>query len=98
MSARVAGVALAVCVAAAGVSLLGQERPMQLDDTKVPKGRPAPRLANGKPDLSGYWKGTTQTKPGGNIGKDLPGWKLPLTPAGESALKHNVTPTAHPQS
>ena len=42
---------------------------MRLDDTKVPKGRPAPRMANGKPDFSGYWKGTTQTSPGGNIGK-----------------------------
>ena len=39
-------------------------------------------MANGEPDLSGFWKGTTQTRPGGNIGKDLPGWKLPLTPAG----------------
>ena len=33
--------------------------------------RPTPRMANGKPDFSGYWKGTTDTKPGGNIGKDL---------------------------
>ena len=29
--------------------------------------------------------------PGGNIGKDLPGFKLPLTPAGEAALQHNLT-------
>jgi len=71
---------------------------MQLDDTKVPKGRPTPRMANGKPDLSGYWKGTTQTRPGGNIGKDLPGWKLPLTPAGEAALKHNLTATVDPEA
>ena len=65
---------------------------------QVPKGRPAPRMANGKPDLSGYWKGTTQTRPGGNIGKDLPGWKLPLTPAGEAALKHNLTATVDPEA
>ena len=78
--------------------LVAQERPMQLDDTKVPKGRPAPRMANGKPDFSGYWKGTTQTRPGGNIGKDLPGWKLPLTPAGEAALKHNLTATVDPEA
>ena len=38
------------------------------------------------------------TKPGGNIGKDLPGWKLPLTPAGEAALKHNLTATIDPES
>ena len=48
--------------------------------------------------LSGYWKGTRETKPGGNIGKDLPGWKLPLTPAGEAALKHNLTATIDPES
>ena len=74
MSPRVAhlsAVALCFAVAAATV-LMAQERPMRLDDTKVPKGRPAPRMANGKPDFSGYWKGTTQTSPGGNIGKDLP--------------------------
>jgi len=90
--------AAAVACAALGVVLVAQERPMQLDDTKVPKGRPAPRMANGKPDLSGYWKGTTQTRPGGNIGKDLPGWKLPLTPAGEAALKHNLTATVDPEA
>jgi hypothetical protein len=31
------------------------------------------------PTLSGYWKGLKDTKPVGNIGKDLPGFKLPLT-------------------
>ena len=36
--------------------------------------------------------------PGGNIGKDLPGWKLPLTPAGEAALQHNLTATIDPES
>ena len=40
--------ALAGLLALAAV-LVAQERPMQLDDTKVPKGRPAPRMANGKP-------------------------------------------------
>ena len=47
--------------------------------------KPAPRLPNGKPDLSGYWKGTRNTKPVGNIGKDLPGFQLPLTAAGKAA-------------
>jgi len=60
--------------------------------------KPAPRTADGHPDLSGYWKGTTDTKPGGNIGKDLPGFKLPLTPAGEAALRHNLTATIDPES
>lgn len=60
--------------------------------------KPAPRTAAGHPDLSGYWKGTSDTKPVGNIAKDLPGHKLPLTPAGEAALKHNLTATIDPES
>src|SRR5579871_6431525 len=60
--------------------------------------RPAPRTADGHPDLSGYWKGTRDTVPTGNIAKDLPGLKLPLTPAGEAALQHNLTATIDPES
>ena len=61
---------------------------------------PAPRTGDGHPDLSGYWKGTKATQPGGNIGKDLPGFKLPLTAAGEAALRqHNrLTATIDPES
>ena len=66
-------------------------------DNKSAPPKPAPRLG-GHPDLSGYWKGTRDTRPGGNIGKDLPGFKLPLTPAGEAALQHNLTATIDPES
>jgi len=38
------------------------------------------------------------TKPGGNIAKDLPGHKLPLTPAGDAAWKHNTTATVDPEA
>jgi hypothetical protein len=69
---------------------------LTVDDFKST--RPTPRTATGKPDLSGYWKGTKDTKPGGNIGKDLPGWKLPLTEAGEAALRHNLTATVDPEA
>lgn len=67
------------------------------DDVKSAKPKPAPRTADGHPDLSGYWKGTRGTITG-NIGKDLPGLKLPLTPEGEAALQHNLTATIDPES
>jgi hypothetical protein len=58
----------------------------------------APRTADGHPDFSGFWKGSRATRPVGNIGKDLPGFKLPLTPAGQAALQHNLTKTVDPES
>src|SRR5580704_16927287 len=93
--------ATAVC-ATLGSSLqplLGQgERSLTAVDDKIAKPKAAPRTADGHPDLIGYWKGTRDTRPGGNIGKDLPGFKLPLTPAGEAALRHNLTATIDPES
>src|SRR5215510_6632410 len=66
--------------------------------TRCESFKTAPRTADGHPDLSGFWKGTRDTKPVGNIAKDLPGLKLPLTPAGEAAWKHNVTATVDPEA
>jgi len=60
--------------------------------------KPAPRLKDGHPDFSGYWKGQRGMVPGGNIAKDLPGLKWPLTPAGEAAWKHDVTATVDPEA
>jgi len=74
----------------------GQDNPLTAVDVKSNK--PAPRTSDGHPDFSGYWKGTRDTTPVGNIGKDLPGFKLPLTPAGEAALQHNLTATIDPES
>ncbi len=59
---------------------------------------PTPRTADGRPDLSGYWKGTRATHPVGNIGKDLPGFRLPLTAAGQAALQHNLSKTVDPEA
>lgn len=70
--------------------LLGQE----------PSGPPkaAPRTPDGHPDFSGFWKGSPATRPVGNIGKDLPGFRLPLTAAGEAQLHVNLTRTIDPEA
>lgn len=61
--------------------------------------QPTPRGLDGKPDLTGYWKPLREAgKPGGNIGKDLPGFKLPFTPAGQAALEYNLTKTVDPEA
>src|SRR5580704_12863733 len=85
---------LALSAALPGRALGAQE----LTAPDIKSNRPTPRTADGHPDLSGYWKGTRDTHPVGNIGKDLPGFKLPLTPAGEAALQHNLTATIDPES
>ncbi len=62
-------------------------------------GGPTPRHADGRPDFTGLWSGIREPgKPGGNIGKDLPGFKLPFTPAGEAALQFNLTKTIDPEA
>jgi hypothetical protein len=62
-----------------------------------PKG-PTPKAADGHPDLTGYWRDDGNAHPHGNIGKDLPGFKLPFTAAGEAAHKYNVEHTIDPES
>jgi hypothetical protein len=69
----------------------------ELARADVKSSKPAPRTADGHTDFNGYWKSIRGTITG-NIGKDLPGMKLPLTPAGEAALQHNLTATIDPES
>jgi hypothetical protein len=86
-----------VLVSASAAALAQGDPSLTAPEVTGPR-RPAPRTADGHPDFSGYWKGQQSMTPGGNIGKDLPGWKLPLTPAGEAALQHNLTATIDPES
>jgi hypothetical protein len=69
-----------------------------LSTTPYPAG-PAPRLADGHPDLSGFWKPVKEPgKPGGNMGKDEPGFKLPFTKAGQAALQYDLTKVVDPEA
>jgi hypothetical protein len=96
----VAGSVLAQTPAAKPPDATGRENsPFSRNEADLPKG-PAPRTVQGHPDLSGYWVPShgPKDKPVGNLGKDLPGYKLPFTPAGEAALKYNVGHTVDPEA
>jgi hypothetical protein len=62
----------------------------------VPSANPAsvPRAADGKPDLSGFWKGPLLR----NMDKNVPGgFAAILTPAGKAAYEFNKTQTVNPE-
>jgi hypothetical protein len=84
--------------AAKATAVPAEERQLLFGEEPSSPSPPAPRAADGHLDLSGFWKGSPATTPVGNIGKDLPDFKLPLTAAGEAALKHNLTATVDPES
>jgi hypothetical protein len=88
--------ALTLLTFAAGQEQSGEGRGRR-QSAPVPTG-PAPKTADGHPDLTGYWRDDGNANPHGNIGKDLPGFKLLFTPAGEAPHKYNVEHTIDPES
>jgi hypothetical protein len=56
------------------------------------KSKPAPRLSNGKPDLSGFWQGPLLRTMFESVGGP------PFTPAGEAAYKYNMTESVNPEA
>jgi len=73
---------LTATIITAFASLLSAQEPTLTAPTLSPTS-PVPAMADGHPDLSGFWKGTRETTPVGNIGqKNLPAFKLPLDAGG----------------
>lgn len=58
-----------------------------------------PRGLDGKPDFTGLWRPVReQGKPGGNLGKDYPGFQLPYTAAGRRAELYSKNHTVDPEA
>ncbi|MET0293266.1 MAG: hypothetical protein ABW136_12985 [Steroidobacteraceae bacterium] len=110
LSRRIALRSLAVCIAvgtlAAGCSKPAAGPSSNENAADVLLGKPwqgateaAPRDANGKPILTGFWKLLREDgKPDGNLGKDRPGFTLPYTARGREALTFNQTNTLDPEA
>ncbi len=58
-----------------------------------------PRAAEGKPDFTGFWRPVReQGKPGGNLGKDYPGFQLPFNETGRRAVLYSMNHTVDPEA
>jgi hypothetical protein len=60
---------------------------------------PAPRGADGRPSLTGFWKLLHEPgKPDGNLAKDEPGFELPYSQKGRDVLQFNLSKTIDPEA
>jgi hypothetical protein len=58
-----------------------------------------PRGLDGKPVFTGLWRPVREPgKPGGNLGKDQPGFQLPFTEAGKRAVLYSQNHTVDPEA
>jgi len=83
-------------VAAFAVAVLASMAMLQSRQQAAPsaKPQPTPRTPDGKPDLSGFWRGPLLR----NMDKNVPGgFKAILTPAGAAAYEFNLTKSINPE-
>lgn len=60
---------------------------------------PTPQGLDGRPDFTGMWGPLREEgKPGGNLGKDFPGFQLPFSETGKRALLYAQNHTADPEA
>jgi hypothetical protein len=89
-----AAATLTLCVAAAVAAPAGNSQDTSRAAAQPPASRPAPRAPDGKPDLSGFWRGPLLR----NMDKNVPGgFKAIFTPAGAAAYERNRTKTINPE-
>ena len=85
---RSIGACCVLAVLAGGIAA-GQSKP-----SASAKPGPTPRAPNGKPDLSGFWRGPLLR----NMDKQIPGgFAAIFTPAGKAAYEYNLTKTVNPE-
>jgi hypothetical protein len=59
----------------------------------------SPHGLDGKPDFTGFWRPLKEPgKPGGNMGKDEPGFVLPFNETGKRALLYTQNHTVDPEA
>lgn len=82
--------------AASGIAILSWASVPAAAQSKAAKApaastKPAPRMPDGKPDLSGFWQGPLLRSMFASVGGP------PLTSAGKEAYKYNMTKTVNPE-
>ena len=76
------------------VAVLVTDAGVAAQQTTSATSRATPRASDGRPDLSGFWRGPLLR----NMDKNIPGgFTAIFTPAGAAAYQHNLTATINPE-